>query len=315
MNRRDFLVRSGALALGMLARNPLSAQATAAGPGPAKAPAAGGVTEFKPLRRNTGVFTGRGGTIGWMVNADAIVTIDTQFPDTAALCLAGLPGRGGRRIDAALNTHHHFDHTAGNRIFKPVARALVAHKNVPGLQAAAFERSPQMEPPVFPDTLFPEVWRKDVGDEVVSAQYFGPAHTGGDIVVYFERANVLHVGDLMFNRLYPVVDRPGGASVKGWLGALEEIARAYPKDALVICGHGKTGFGITGGMADLALQRDFFTALVARVEADIRAGKSRDEIVRLTNLPGFPDHFADDQTSRLPGNLGAVYDELTGTAG
>ena len=80
----------------------------------------------------------------------------------------------------------------------------------------------------------------------------------------------------------------------------------------LIFGHGKPGFGVTGSLADVKLQHDFFIALVAQVERGMKAGKSRDEIVRLTNLPGFPDHWADDRTSRLPGNLGAVFDELSG---
>jgi glyoxylase-like metal-dependent hydrolase (beta-lactamase superfamily II) len=322
MNRRDFLLRSGAaVSLGLLGRDKLKAETSAAAPTPADKPTAEKpvpvqaptvITEFKPLRRNTGIFTGRGGTIGWLVNNEAIVIVDTQFPDTAAVCLNGLPGRGNRTLDAVINTHHHADHTSGNKIFKPAAKMLVAQKNVPGLQAAAFERNPESGEPVFPDTLFAEVWRKDVGDEVVSAQYFGPAHTGGDIVVYFERANVAHVGDLVFNRIYPFLDRPGGSSVRGWLKALEEVGRNYPKDVQIICGHGKQPFGVTGTLAEVTLQHDFFSALVAHVEAEMKAGKSRDEIIKLKNLAGFPDHFADDQTSRLPAGLGVVYDELSG---
>ncbi|HEY4301419.1 MAG TPA: MBL fold metallo-hydrolase [Candidatus Didemnitutus sp.] len=308
MNRRDFLFRAGAAAMGLAARPSLLGQTAPAATTHGNPPP---VTEFHTLRRNTGYFTGRGGTIGWMVNPDAIVTVDTQFPDTALICLTDLPGRKGRKIDAVINTHHHFDHTSGNRVFRPEAHMLVAQKNVPELQSAAFERSPSSEPPVFPDTLFPEVWRKDVGDEVVSAQYFGPAHTKGDIVVYFERANVLHVGDLVFNRIYPVVDHPGGASVLHWIKVLDDVAQSYPKDAQLICGHGKPGFGVSLTMKDLALQKDFFVALVAHVEAAIKEGRTKDEIVRLANLPGFPDHAADEKTSRLPGNLGAAYDELT----
>jgi len=320
MNRRDFLFRSGAaVSLGFLARGALFAQnqtptpSTISGQAPAAAPKpTPAITEFKPLRRNTGCFTGRGGTIGWLVNRDALVAVDTQFPDTAAIFLAGLHGRDGRMFDAVIDTHHHWDHTAGNKTFKPVAKQLVAHKNVPSLQAAAAERNPQMGDPTFPDTLFADVWRKDVGDEVVSAQYFGPSHTGGDIVVYFERANVVHLGDLVFNRLYPVIDRPGGAKVRHWLTALEEIAKTYPADAQYICGHGKPPFGVAAlTQADVFAQRDFLAALLAHVEREMKAGKSKEEIVKLVNLPGFPDYEADPKSSRLPANLGAVYDELT----
>lgn len=325
MNRRDFFIRSGAaVSLGLLARNPLSARTDAAGTTPAApvAPAKSSVpvqaptpvTEFQSLRRNIGVFTGRGGTIGWLVNPDASVVVDTQFPDTAAICLAGLPRLGGRTLDAVVNTHHHWDHTAGNKIFKPATRTIVAHQNVPKLQAAAAERSPQMGEPVFPDTLFQDVWRKDVGDEVVSAQFFGPSHTGGDIVVFFEHAHVAHVGDLVFNRIYPVFDRPGGSNARHWLTALEEIIKIYPKDTIFVCGHGKSEFGITGGVDNVRAQHDFISALIDHVEKAMKAGQSREEIVKLINLPGFPDYQADEKTSRLPGCLGAVYDELNGVS-
>ena len=80
---------------------------------------------------------------------------------------------------------------------------------------------------------------QQLGNEVVSAQYFGPSHTGGDAAIYFERANVVHLGDLLFNRLYPVTDRPGGCNVRHWITALGEIAKTYPADALYVFGHGK----------------------------------------------------------------------------
>ena len=148
MNRRTFLLRSAGLAAaGLFSRTLLRAQypapaagSTAAGAKPS-APSGPPITEFKPLRRNTGVFTGRGGTIGWLASPSAVIVIDTQFPDTAAACLAGLPGRNGRTLDVVFNTHHHFDHTSGNPIFKPAARKIVAQANVPKLQFAAAEKS------------------------------------------------------------------------------------------------------------------------------------------------------------------------------
>lgn len=315
MNRRDFLLRSGAaVSAGLLSRVPLLAQApaaasTASAPPPVRPPAP--VTEFKELRRGVGTFTGRGGTIGWLSNRDALVAVDTQFPETAAIFLAGLPGRDGRMLDAVIDTHHHGDHTGGNGTLRPAARRLVAQQNVPALQRAAAARSPQAGEPVLPDTLFADTWRLEAGDEVVTARYFGPAHTGGDIAVHFEKANVVHLGDLVFNRLYPVTDKPGGVQVRSWIGVLETILRSYPADALYVFGHGNPKFGITGGRAELARQRDFLTALVAHVEAERKAGKPKEEIVELANLPGWDDWHA-AQNSRLPGNLGVVYDELAG---
>ena len=236
--------------------------------------------------------------------------VDTQFPDTAAACLAGLPGRERRILDAVINTHHHADHTRGNPVFKPAAKTIVAQANVPKLQFAAAEKTGDVDQQVFADTTFTEVWRHDCGDEVVTAQYFGPAHTGGDAVILFEKANVVHMGDLVFNRMYPYIDRPGGASVRGWMARLEEVHRTFPADAIYIFGHGSAQFGVTGTRDDLLVLRDLISALLDHVQKGLAAGKSRGEITALDNLPGFPDFHA-PPPNRVAGNLGVVYDELT----
>lgn len=311
MNRRDFLVRSSMIvAAGLLPRVSLfSAEAA----GAAKAPPAP-ATDFRPLRRKVGLFTGRGGSIGWLVNKDALAIVDTQFPDTAAICLEGLPGRDGRMIDVVINTHHHGDHTAGNPVFKPAAKAIVAHENALASHRASAERSGTVEKQAFPDTTFPETWRKDLGDETVSARYFGAGHTKGDIVVHFEKANVVHMGDLTFNRIYPVIDRGSGGRIRGWIKVLEEVTKTYPADAIYIFGHGSAKFGVTGERADLLTFRDYLSGLLAHVEKEIAAGKSKEEIVTLANLPGFDD-FHSPLPNRLGSNLGVAFDELTDRAG
>jgi len=323
MNRRTFLLRStGLAAAGLLSRSlvraqssgppaaPTGASAAGAKPSTAAAPAGPPITEFRPLRRNVGIFSGRGGTIGWLASPSALVVIDTQFPDTAAVCLAGLPGRNRRLLDAVLNTHHHADHTSGNPVFKPSTRTIVAQANVPKLQFAAAEKSGTLDSQVFADTTFAEAWRHEAGDEVVTAQYFGPAHTNGDAVMMFEKANVVHMGDLVFNRLYPYVDRPGGASVRGWVQRLEEVHRSFPADAIYIFGHGIAKFGVTGVRDDLFVMRDLLTAMLDHVQKGIAAGRTKEQIAALDNLPGFPD-FHVPAPNRLPGILGTVYDELT----
>ena len=311
MNRRSFLVRASFVAAaGLLPARRLFAQGstTASTAAPLSAPSSGAVN-FLPLRGGVGYATGRGGTIGWVVNPEALVAVDTQFPDTAQQFIDGLPGRDGRMFDQLINTHHHGDHTAGNVSFRPVTKSILAHVNVPELQRS---RSKTPERETVADTTFTEVWRRDFGSEVVAARYFGPAHTKGDIAVFFEKANVVHVGDLVFNRLYPVIDRPGGASIAGWIGVLETMAKTYPADAAYIFGHGSAKFGVSGTVADLGTMRDFLTALLEHTGREIKAGTPREEIVKLQELPGFPDHApAAGASSRLPGDLGVAYDELT----
>ncbi len=319
MNRRDFLVQStaAALAAGLLGPGRLAGQIPAGSPaGPNPAPPVRMpplVTEFKPLRRNVGLFTGRGGTVGWLVNADALAMVDTQFAEPAEAFLRELPGRDGRPLDVVINTHHHGDHTGGNATVRPAAKRIVAHANVPELLRLRAEADQAtVNPATVPDTTFPDTWRMDLGDETVSARYFGPAHTRGDIVVLFEKANVVHMGDLMFNRLYPVIDRPGGAKISGWITILEQVAAEYPADAHYLFGHGQAKFGVLGGPAELLVFRDYLSGLLAHVGAGIKAGKTKEEILKLENLPGFPDfHVPPGRGNRLPMNLAVAHDELT----
>ena len=312
MNRRDFLVNSSLLvSAGFMARAQSATPASPPSVSPApKATFAPAVTEFRLLRRDVGIFTGRGGTIGWLANKDALVAVDTQFADTAALFLEGLPGRDGRKLDVVINTHHHGDHTGGNATMKPAAKSIVAHANVPKLQFNAAEKAGTLTKQVYADTTFPNVWRRELGGEIVTAQYHGAGHTSGDVIVTFEKANVVHMGDLLFNRIYPVVDRPAGASFRHWITVLEEAAKTYPSDAIYVFGHGSAKYGVTGQRGDLLLFRDYITALLAHVEKQIAAGEPKTKISALENFPGFPD-FHLPLPNRLSGNLGAAYDELT----
>ncbi|MEJ1973519.1 MAG: MBL fold metallo-hydrolase, partial [Lacunisphaera sp.] len=314
MNRRDFLIRSGAAAsIGLLGGASALAQTSSVPPTGVQVQPPPPVTEFKPLRRNTGYFTGRGGTIGWLVSPDAVAAIDTQFPETATIFAKDLPGRGDRKFDVIVDTHHHGDHTGGNPTLHPLTKAIVAHANVPDLLRARADADKRpLDPLMLPDATFADTWKLALGDETISARYLGTGHTKGDIVVTFEKANVVHLGDLLFNRIYPVVDRPGGASVRHWVTVLETIHADYPADAIYLSGHGNAKFGVTLSRDDLLVFRDYLSAVLAYTEAGIKAGRSKAEIQKLENLPGFPDfHVPPGPANRLSGNLGVAYDELT----
>ena len=299
IKRRDFLKTTLLLAAAGLWGN---SRLWAAG--------AGKLGAFHPLRRGTGYFTGRGGTIGWLVNEEALAVIDTQFPPTAAACLSGLPARGERLIDVVLNTHHHGDDTSGNGVFRVAAKSIVAHENVPGLQRASAAKSGKGQAPVVADETFAKSWRRELGDEVVTAQYFGNAHTAGDAIVHFENANVVHMGDLVFNRMYPYIDVPAGANAVHWITVLEEALKHYPSDAIYLCGHGKAEFGVEGTQDNLRVFRDHLNAMLEHVEKGIAAGQSKAEIVAMDNMASMPE-FTSKTPNRLSSNLGIVYDELT----
>jgi cyclase len=311
LNRRQFLATSSLAA----AASALDLRAlVASAPQAAQAPPA---TAFVPLRGSIGYFTGQGGTIGWHVDTKSVVLIDAQFPVTAKICLDGINQRSGSRpIDFLVNTHHHRDHTAGNIVFKPVTRTILAQVNEPRLQVeaaamAARNAKPGAPPPpeeVVANLTYEKSWREPVGGEVMALKYYGPAHTGGDSVVTFEKADVVHMGDLVFNRIHPYIDKPAGASIANWIKALETAAADHGRSTLFIFGHAGSKFEPVGSSADLLYMRDYLTALLEFVRGEIKAGRSKEAILKITDpLKGFPDHGP--LVERV---LSAAYQELAG---
>ena len=282
----------------------VGAQQPAAAPPPAK-------PVFTPLRGDVGTFTARGGTIGWLVTPDAVVIVDSQFPDTAQMCLDGLKAKSTRSFDALINTHHHGDHTGGNKVLKPAVARVVAHEKVPALQKMAAEKANTLADQVFADTTYATTWKQAFGKETIVLTYLGPGHTSGDSVVLFEKANLVHMGDLMFNRLHPRIDRGAGASITNWIVILEKVSKAHSADTIYIFGHAKEGFNITGSRADLTVLRDYFTALLDTTKKAIAAGTPKTELVKMTALPGFPDHGSLGTVLTLGSALDVAYDELT----
>lgn len=292
LNRRDFLKYSAlGVAAGALPR-PLFSQPT--------------VAAFTPIRRNVGFFTERGGAIGWLVNDDGVVVVDSQFADTAPIFLQELAQRTSRDIDVLVNSHHHPDHTGGNAVMKTKARSIVAHARAVENQRAAAQRSGNEA--TVADVTFTDDWSVRIGDETVRAKHFGRAHTGGDAAIFFEEANVLHLGDLLNNRGFPNIDAPAGGTVHGWIEVLETIAPAYAADTVFVFGHAEAGFPFTGTREDLYYQRDYFTAVIDHARRARAEGRSREQATQLADLPGY-EHFGGTKT-RLGLALGLAYDEL-----
>ena len=301
MNRRQFLTTASLAALAAWQ--------------PVRAFARRDDAPFTALRRGVGTFVGQGGTVGWLATPDALVVVDTQFPDSAAQLWTGLHERTPREIDFVINTHHHSDHTAGNVTLRPHAKRIVAHQNASKLIEPHYKvmtENGRQNLTVVPfDETFDTDWKQDVGDETIHLYYEGPAHTSGDAIVHFEKANVVHMGDLVFNRIPSFFDPAGGTTVKGWIEVVEKAHARFDDDTLFIFGHGSEAFGVTGKRADLLVERDFLAGLVDYVEKGIAAGKTADELASVDRLDAFPDHYNADWANVLQNGIRATHAELT----
>jgi glyoxylase-like metal-dependent hydrolase (beta-lactamase superfamily II) len=259
------------------------------------------------LRNQVGYFTERGGTIGYYIDNEGIAVVDTQFPEQSQHLIAEIQKQSGRKIDLLINTHHHGDHSGGNIAYKGIVNNIVAHENSKKNQIRVAEENNRTDTQLYPETTFSKEWTGKAGKETLSMKYFGAAHTDGDALVHFENANIVHAGDLVFNRRYPYIDKSAGANIKNWIEVLEQAQKIYDNDTLFIFGHSDNGFDVVGKKSDLKAFQNYLSRLLETVDSAIKSGKGEEEVMKITSITGA-DEWKGDGISR---SLSAAYTELT----
>jgi cyclase len=262
------------------------------------------------LRRDVGIFTERGGTIAFLLSKKGIVVVDAQFPEQSQHLIDQLKKKSDKPFRLLINTHHHGDHTAGNISFKGLVPHVVAHVNSKKNQENVAKSQKNEDKQLFPDQTYTDSWCEKFGKEKICLSYHGAGHTDGDSFVHFQHANIVHCGDLVFNRRHPFVDRGAGANINSWIKVLDAGVNKFDRDTLYVFGHSGTGYDVTGKADDLKKFGDYLGKVLQFVEGEIKAGKTKDEILKATAIPGA-DEWKGDGINRP---LQAAYEELTGKA-
>lgn len=233
-----------------------------------------------PLNRGVYLLQGAGGNIGLAVGDDAVFVVDDQFAPLTPKILAAIAAVTPKPAQFVLNTHWHFDHTGGNENLGKAGALLVAHENVRrrmsmGQFIAAVNRE---EPPAprgaLPVVTFTEGITFHLNGDSVAVRHVPPAHTDGDALVFFTRANVLHMGDLFVSAGLPLVDLSSGGSLDGIIGAAETALGMTNAQTKIIPGHGPLA-----DRARLQAYHDMLVDLRARIGAQVAAGKTVDQIL------------------------------------
>ncbi|NCS88410.1 MAG: MBL fold metallo-hydrolase [Ignavibacteria bacterium] len=295
MNRKEFLKLSGILFGGLMipSKKTFAKYLLAEG-------------NFRSLREGVGIYTNRGGTIGWYVSDDAAVIIDSQFPETAKYFMDNLSNKHNTKVDFLFNTHHHNDHTAGNVYLKDFVKDIIAHEDCVKLQKQKAKDGSNI---VTANRTFTKEWNEELPAEKITAWHLVPAHTSGDAVVFFENANVAHLGDLVFNGMYPYMDLSGGCSISGSVKFLDAVINKYDDDTLFIFGHAATPEQVTGNREDVVHMKNYMEALLSFVSKQIKDGRRLEEIYSAVFVPGF-EHQKANWEGALKMNLDAAYKEL-----
>ena len=263
--------------------------------------------KIKMLNDNVGVFIEKGGTILFMIGKDGLVVVDAQFPEQSQHLIDELKKRSKLPFELLINTHHHGDHTAGNISFKGLVPHVLAHENSKANQERVAKEKKNEDQQLYPDQIYTTTLCQLFGNEEICMHYFGAAHTNGDSFVHFKKANIVHTGDLVFNRRHPFVDRSAGANIKSWIQVLEKADKTFNDNTIFVCGHAGNGYDIVINKKDISAFKDYLNKVLDFTSEQIKAGKTKEEIIKATEIPGASEWKGDG----IDRPLTAAYEELT----
>jgi glyoxylase-like metal-dependent hydrolase (beta-lactamase superfamily II) len=225
------------------------------------------------------VLEGAGGNVAVFVWDGGVLLVDDKLAAASPRVKAAVAAITPKPIRFVVNSHWHRDHSGGNEALAGDGAVVVAHESVRQRMSvdgfvAVFDR----EVPASPEAALPVVtFTRDVtfhlGGEEISVVHVGPAHTDGDSLVRFRRANVLHMGDCYLNGSFPVVDSSNGGLLTGIIDAADTALGMLDERARIVPGHGPVASG-----RDLRQWRDMLVTIVERVKRSAAAGRSLGEV-------------------------------------
>ncbi len=188
-----------------------------------------------PVSGKVYMLEGAGGNMGVSVGEDGVLIVDNQFAPLAGKIKAAIKELSDERIVYVFNTHHHGDHTGGNAEFGKES-IIIAQENVrERLSAAVSGQSAKTGLPVI---TFEKSLTLHFNDEPIKVFHLPTGHTDGDSIIYFEKSEVLHMGDLFFSGRFPFIDLNSGGNVEGYLANVKKVLEFLNDEVKIIPGHG-----------------------------------------------------------------------------
>ena len=245
--------------------------------------------KMQRLGEDVTMLSGPGGSVVVLNGPDGKFVVDTFVAPAWPRLKEALDGLGNAPVKCVINTHWHFDHTDNNAPLRADGATVLAHENTTkrmlephdlpvlyrgpdgALAGLHFDPSPVE---ALPQQTFADCYKFEANGETVALQHVAAAHTDTDIYVHFEKANVIQMGDLFFNWMYPYIDPSTGGKIAGTIAAADKILSLAGNDTKIVAGHGPLG-----NKADLTKFRDMLVTSRDRIEKLKSAGKSAQEAV------------------------------------
>ena len=235
--------------------------------------------QSRSLGDNLSLLSGPGGNVVVLHGADGLVVVD-NFVSTVWTKLDEQLKSFGKPVKFVINTHWHLDHTDNNAPLRAAGATVVAHENTKRRMGEP-HHLPMLEldvPPspaaALPQRVFKESWKHEANGEKLEVSHLPPAHTDTDVILRFERANLLQTGDVFFNGRYPFIDWSTGGRIDGMIAAADRVLSLADADTRIVPGHGALATKV-----ELVNYRDMLATAADRVRKLKTAGKSLDESI------------------------------------
>jgi len=233
-----------------------------------------------PVAGGVSMLVGEGGNIAVTTGKDGVFLVDDQFAPLLPKIRAAVKTLGDGPIRFVVNTHFHGDHTGSNAQLGEAGAVILAQENVrkrlgvERVNSRTRERTPPAPPAAWPLVTYADGVTLYLNGDELEVTHVARAHTDGDSIVRFRKANVVHMGDTFFNGSYPFIDVDSGGSIDGVIAAADRVLPSIDAGTKLIPGHGPLGT-----KAELQSYREMLAGIRDRVKALIAQGKTLDQVI------------------------------------
>jgi cyclase len=259
----------------------------------------------------TYMLVGKGGNIGLSVGDDGVLLIDSQFKQLTDKILSAINNRiTDKSVKFLINTHWHQDHSGGNENFVKNGAIIIAHENVrERLNAEQFVDFLNKTFEASPLNALPTITYKDsitfyFNEDKIDVYHLPNAHTDGDSIIYFNKRNIIHTGDIYVNGRYPFIDHSSGGSIDGIITGIEKIISIIDNETKIIPGH-----GLLSNLGELQDYLIMLKDIRQQVLTMVNNGATLNEIIK-SDITSKYDNLYSDSFINSEDFLGFVYNEV-----